>query len=58
MYPIINVTIRTFERGLLFREGELSEPSARGTTAWDPLRNLRADVSRRASRGCSTRIST
>ena len=46
MFPFIKVTIRTFERGFLFREGELVRVLAPGKyRMWNALGKLRVDVS-------------
>jgi regulator of protease activity HflC (stomatin/prohibitin superfamily) len=45
MYPITTVKIRSFERALLFREGDLVQILGPGKhRLWNPLRRLRADV--------------
>lgn len=45
MYPITTVTIRSFERGLLFRDREFVRLLAPGKyRLWNPLRNARVDV--------------
>ena len=46
MFPFIKITIRTFERGFLFREGELVRVLAPGKyRLWNALGKLRVDVS-------------
>jgi regulator of protease activity HflC (stomatin/prohibitin superfamily) len=45
MYPFTTVTVRSFERAFLFREGDLSEVLGPGKhRLWNPLGRLRADV--------------